>query len=209
MFIKMLEFLPFDFTVENLLTFVVVLLLLVIFKLNVIIDFFESRQKSRLEKIKNAIENTSEVEKDLLAFYADQYSIEQFRLIEGFSPQIPERDEMIKVCKASNGRLAMVHFKRAWTLLGFDGKTILVKIGIKDEISAIIFKFAGLMSMIFGVLLASQLADKTLLGFITILALALFFIGIALVFIYLTFPFYSAKRVKKELENQSKEKKKK
>lgn len=202
----MLELLPFDFTVENSLSFVVVLLLLVVFKLNVIIDFFESRQKSRLEKIKNAIENTPESEKNLLAFYANQYSIEQFRLVEEFKPQVEERDEMIRVCKESKGRLAMLHFKRAWTLLEFDGQKIIVNITLRTKIGAYFSYLFAAVCILFGVLLASQFIGNGIVGAIIFLSLGMFFIGMSLVFIYFTFPLYSAEKIQKELDVQDKEK---
>ncbi|MUK51098.1 hypothetical protein [Aliivibrio fischeri] len=203
---KLQELVPLEFTVESSLRLVVVLLLMVVFRLNVIVDFFSSRQKSRLSKIQFAIDHTSEDEKELLDFYHEQYSLEQFRLVEKFKPQAKERDEMIKICRVSNGRLAMLHFKRAWTLLEFDGQKVIVNIKLRTKIGAYFSYCFAAVCIVYGVLLASQFINKGIVGGIIFLSLAMFFIGMAFVFIYFTFPLYSAEKIQKELDIQDKEK---
>lgn len=185
------------------LVIIATLLLLVVFRLNIVFDFFQARKRSEIGLHEEARDNAPEGS-SLRQHYQDEIENEYFRLTWKIRVSKPLRNAMIKFLENSDGRIRKVHLVRAYKLMNPDTNRIDIQLKLKHKIESWFFNLAGGLIMIFGML--PLLRGWVSYGDIKTTLIAYSFGLVCIVggmfFASLAFPYSSAKKVLAEAERQ-------
>ncbi|HDY7702277.1 TPA: hypothetical protein RQK06_002295 [Vibrio vulnificus] len=211
MFIDFLEMLKDAMLNGDYKLFLLIVSVGIIFNLNTIHRYLDARKKSRIELLKECKENT--VESRLREHYDDELQMEYFRLAHKHKATPLEIKLMLDVVDSSDNRLKLFHFFRADQFISYS-RSELVKVEI-PFFSAIyaycVLAFSCLLmfAVLYGAIpnLTLDKVKVDMMGTIVLAVRSIFIIIISLFASTLSWPYYSAKQVKNELERQMNSKK--
>jgi hypothetical protein len=181
--------------------FATLLLILTLFRLKIILDFFELRQRSKISRMVAALESNY-VKGATKSFLEEEIESEYFRLITSIRAERQFREAMLDIHKNANGELSFADFRRAKTFMRFKHPKIEVVISYVDKITFYLFTFFSTICLVLGaltiVLLFSQFEKFDWVTAIKLFSSGLFMIC---VFVFITItastPLYAAERIKK------------
>ncbi|WP_020405207.1 hypothetical protein [Hahella ganghwensis] len=190
----------------NWLVALVVIVLAIVFNLKKIFEHLEERKKSRIIKIKEALECPN-VQGLTRSHLEEQLATEYFKISTGLGVEKELREALIEAHRNTNGELNFRHFKQALSHIRYKNSILKVKITWFEKLGFVFNAIFGLFLLVLGFLLI--IAMFLQLGEISI-SHALFRIGSGLTFIVVSLymfwemvPVVSAWWVKAELEKQA------
>lgn len=169
-----------------------------------IFDFLENRKKTQIKRLQEAATCTSLDEK-FKDFVTHELQREYFLYIAKIAGEKQYRDKLFDIHKKSNGDLPFFHFRRASGFMKYEGGDVLVKIDFMDKLASVFNAFGFMLFLFFGMaffLLIVINKPTSIMQNLSLLAGGFAFLGVAMLFASQTFPLYSAKKVRAEIEKQ-------
>ena len=106
---------------------------LILPNLGKIYDFLETRKKSQINRLVEAI-NCTYIDDKLKQFFQHEIQKEYFRFISELSVEQIYREKLLDIHESTNGDLPFHHFKRAHEYLEFKNGNVDIKISKFDKI---------------------------------------------------------------------------
>ncbi len=132
----------------------VILTITLIPNLGKIYDFLETRKKSQINRLIEAI-NCTYIDDKLKQFFQHEIQKEYFRFISELSVEQIYRDKLLVIHERANGDLPFHHFKKAYEYLEFKNGNVDIKISKFNKIYywynfgvTIIFSIWGVMLLV-------------------------------------------------------------
>jgi hypothetical protein len=190
---------------QGTLSFVISVVLILIFNHKKIFDLLDEIKKIRINKLKEALEcdfltgsTKSHLQEELINEY--------FRVSTGIRLEKQFREKLIKIHESTNGDLPFLIFKKALPHLNFKDGIITLNITIYDRVSyyfnLLFGVFFGLVGLIF-VMFPSQFDVRDIYSILFIYGLGFTFMALFILMISQTKTLLSAKKIEKYLVNNS------
>ena len=183
----------------------VVLVVAIVFNLQKIVNFLESRKRSKIEKLTDALES-EHLKGGTRSLLERELESEHFKLATGIYLEREFREALIKIHQKAKGELSFRNFRRALPHLKYVKQKVNVVIDISDKVGYWLNMLSGSFLMLFSLLLlvltasSSGLAlTKKFSGF----GFGVFFAVFGFVILAQTIPVSAAKRIKKHIETLS------
>lgn len=171
-------------------------------KLSKLLEFLESRKKVQIDRLLDAAK-CEHLDDNFKDFLSNEIQREYFLYIAKIPAEKRFRDKIFDLHKKADGSLPFFHFKRASSHLKFEGDQILVKITKFDVISCIFNLGVALLFGFFGLamfMIPAFIKPIVVIQVFTYYGIGTFLVAMATLFAFQTFPLYSAKLIKKELQ---------
>ena len=186
----------------NFVVVAIVLVFAIVFNIKRIVDFLDSRKRSRIEKLTDAL-NSEYLKGGTRSLLERELESEYFKLATGIYLEREFREALIKIHHKAKGELSFQSFRRALPHLKFIKQKVNVVIDIGDKIGYWLNVLFGLFIMLFGLLLfvitvtnSNLVLIKKFSGF----GASVFFLFFGLVVFTQIIPMDAAKRIKKHIE---------
>lgn len=185
----------------NILLAAVIAVVALIFNYKKIMEFIDERKKARIVKLIEALE-CEHIQGLTKCHLEEELATEHFKMTTGIEAEKEFREAIIQAHRNTNGALNFIQFKRALPHLFYKDSNLSVRITKFEWVGYwfnLIFGFILFFSGLLYLILPSQIKDIKLTQAFSIFGLGCFFIVIAAVMIYQTFPVASAKKIWAEL----------
>lgn len=171
-------------------------------KLSKLLEFLESRKKAQIARLMDA-SKCEHLDQNFKDFLSHEIQREYFLYVAKIAAEKQYRDKLFEIHKRANGNLPFFHFKRASSHLKFEDGQVSVKITKCDIVSgffslgiALFFGFIGLAMF----MMPAFIKPIAVIQAFTFYGLGAFFVAMAILFSFQTFPLYSAKLIRNELQ---------
>jgi len=191
----------------------VVIIIPILFKAKSILSFIDERKKSKLENISSAL-NCKYIEGLTKEHLKNEVVNEHFYLSTGINIEKELREAILKSHSEAKGKLTFTHYKRALKYLRCKENDISLEVKSKqfDKYANWFLTGYSFVIGVLGLFLISTLAISkglSIMQYLAIIGVGLFFIFFAIVMFSQTFSFYSAMKIKTELEKEKEKEKEK
>lgn len=186
----------------NILWLAVIAIIAFAMKLSKVLEFFESRKKVQIGRLIEA-SKCDQLDDSFKDFLSHEIQREYFLYVAKIAAEKQYRDKLFEVHREANGDLPFFHFRRASSHLKYSDGVLSVKITKFDVFSSIMsiavalfFGFIGLAMF----MMPSFIKPVVIIQAITLYGIGAFFVAMAMFFSFQTFPLYSAKLIRNQLE---------
>jgi len=191
----------------NYLVIAFIVVLTILFNLEKISNFLDSRNKVKIKFIEEAIKNPN-VDGKTKLHLESLIEIEYFKSITGIYLEKEIREKLIQAHLKTNGELKFKHFKRAVPFLTYTDSTLSIELGfwrklefIYNLIFGIIMVLMGLVSGMLPVLSPETTPTNILLA----LCIAVALVSFGFLMLMQCVPMLSARHVREVLNNNNQE----
>jgi hypothetical protein len=188
---------------SNILVLAVFITGLIVINLPKIVEFVEGRRKVRISRLTEA-SKCEYLDENFKAFLSDEIQREYFRYVTKISAEKQYRDKLFEVHRNSEN-LPFIHFRRAFSYLNIKDGVLSVKISIWAKligwVNFIVGVLCGFLSLAM-LMIPVYIKPIEPARLLSLYAGGGYFLVMSIIFLSLTLPVYSAKRIKSEIENQ-------
>ena len=186
----------------NYLVGAVIVIVALIFNIQKIVGFFEERKKAKISKLTEALK-CEHIQGVTKTFLEEELANEHFKLSTGIRLEKKFREALIQVYTNSKSGLSFIHYKRSLPQIVFKNTDLSVQISIIERVGFLINIAGGLCLIILGILLLNISEPQkgiTIIQLLREFGVSCFFLSVAFLMLYQTFPVISALKIKKELK---------
>lgn len=175
------------------------IILAVLFNLDKIAHYFESRKKSKSTLMQECIKNVSSGS-STESFMKELLEMEAFRVATGVYAHKEKRDALIKLYERNKSKTSIYQIKNAAPMIDEVGGNLVVNIGWFNYASYIFSWVASLIMLLFGIVLLMFMPKsgiESVQQLISLLTMGLFFLFVGFYMFLETVPVYSARKISK------------
>lgn len=141
-------------------------------------------------------------------FVTHELQREYFLYIAKIAGEKQYRDRLFEIHKNSNGNLPFFHFRRASGFIKYENDDVIVKISAFDKFSYVFNAFGAILFICLGwafFMVPLTFKSTSAIQAFSFVGAGLAFLMVAMLFASQSIPFYSARKVKAEIERQAHE----
>lgn len=187
---------------SNILAIAIVMAISIVFNIEKIYKFFDSRKKLKIGLIEDSLKHNC-VQGSTRIYLENLIESEYFKSITGISLEKEVRDAMLEAYLSANGHLKFKHFKRAIPYYEFKNSKLSVHISKLSVLGFLYNLMIGFLMMVAAVFLFISPMFTPALTFVKVFSLygvAILTVLMASLMLYQSLPVLSAKYVKDHLE---------
>ena len=202
---KILDLLIEGVNSGNYLVIAFIIVLTILFNLEKISNFLDSRNKVKIKFIEEAIKNPN-VDGKTKLHLESLIEIEYFKSITGIYLEKEIREKLIQAHLKTNGELKFKHFKRAVPFLKYTESTLFIELGFWRNLEFLYNLVFGVIMILMGILsgiLPVLSSETTSTNILLALSMAVVLVGFGFLMLMQCVPVISARYVREALNTNN------
>jgi len=199
---KVLTHLLEGITSGNIFTVAIIMAVAIVFNLEKIFRFIDSRKKVKIKLIEESL-NNSHIKDNTKAYLEGLIETEYFKSITGIYIEKEIREAILQAYNNSNGELKFKHFKRAIPYTEYKDSNLSIhisKLSIIGFIYNIVFGFLMVVAALVFFMIPAFTANITAIKILSLYGLGVFIVLLGSVMLIQALPVISAKYVRESLK---------